>query len=383
MSAFVIPGGRSKDTPIGEAADKDLEYWIGRISGDLEQNPEKRFADRDRAWLDAARAELAQRGGGGAGAAPSQPRQRRDTPPAQPAPRQDMVRAADIAGSYGDHREANQALTSMAGRFHLVSPASACPELPAGCVLAMSAVRVDVARDTYRVGSEYGLSKHVLDQIAAAAGVSWDVSASGRLDDGSDPHYCHYRAVGRYRSFDGQLLTISGTVEMDLREGSPQVDEIRSKAEESSDEKRRREGGARQIMEMRKFLLRHAESKAKNRAVRSLGVRTAYTRDELQRPFAVARLQFTGRTEDPALKQVFGQALAASFLGSTPALYGAGGRQGGSGSPAPAMAAPATRGHAPPPVQHRETVTADGEVIDADFEPDFDEYDRGDSADAY
>lgn len=406
MSArLTIPGGREKDTPIDSASSESLEFWIGKKRQNLDRDPNHQWAANDRTWVAAAEAELARRQGGGA-PAQSQQRQRRNTPPAQGQARQDTRLArhdvAAVAGSFANGDEATHALAEHYQTCHLVSPSTSCPQLPDGCVCAVSAVFVDPVRDTYKVGwdpktkeDQLGLGKNALDKIAAAAGVSWDPDASGRLDDGSNPHYCHYRAVGRYRSFDGQWITITGEVEIDLREGSPQVNEIRAKARESDNEKRRAEEGASQILEYRKFMIRHAESKAKLRAIRSLGIRTSYARSELQRPFAVARLQFTGRSSNPETQKVYSEAIAASFLGSAPALYGKGSRQGGSGSgsAAPAMAAaPAPVGHPPPPVDRRETITADGEVLDGDFEPaddygigpgDVDDYDRGDDPNAY
>lgn len=327
MSAFVIPGGNSKGTPIGEAQVKDLEYWVGRLNTDLEANPGKNFADRDRSWLAAARAELERRRSGGAPAAPgSSPRAA--TPPQgtrAPLARREV---AGLAASYRQGMEANKALHQAAEVAHLVSPATTVGELPAGCVLALSQVVVSAGdEDTYGVSGKRGLLKHSLDRIAGAAGISWDALASGRLDDGSDPHYCHFRAVGSYRAFDGARVAISGEVEIDLRDGSPQIE------------------SEKQLAQARKFILRHAESKAKNRAIRSLGVKTSYKAEELTKPFVVAKVMFTGHSEDPVIRREFARATATAFLSGTGALY-------------PAAALPVravSGGHAPPPVADYET----------------------------
>jgi hypothetical protein len=59
-----IPGGRAKGTPIEDAEDRDLTYWAGRISDDLEAGTGKpQFVERDRALVAAIRAEQGRRAG--------------------------------------------------------------------------------------------------------------------------------------------------------------------------------------------------------------------------------------------------------------------------------------------------------------------------------
>jgi hypothetical protein len=174
-------------------------------------------------------------------------------------------------------------------------------------------------------GGKLGLSAVTLSKIGAAASISWDPDKSGRLDDGSHPHYCHYRAVGRTRNFDGTVRVLTGEVEIDAREGSPQIDEIQQKAAAREADRTyngKRDGGASQILELRKFLLRHAERKAKSRAIADLGMKRSYTKAELAKPFAVANLMFTGQTDDPELKRAFAHKIADSFLGASAALFG-------------------------------------------------------------
>lgn len=318
---FKVKGGAQ--LPAHELSNHDLEWYATDCKAT--------------ALKQAAQAELARRKAGGTTSAP--------------APRTELVKAADtqlVTGAFRDPVRATDALRQAAAMGHLVAPAPLCGAIPEGCAMAVSAVQIDAATETYNISGKRGLSKVALDKIAAAAGVSWDVRESKRLDDGSDPHYCHYRAVGRVRDFDGTVRVISGEVEMDAREGSPLIEEIKVKAS------RGRDGQARdpssQILELRKFLLRHAESKAKNRAIRSLGVRTSYGENELAKPFIVAKVQFTGETSDPELKRLFAEKTADAFLGGQAALYGA--------PPLASPALPAGDGtHAPPPVG---SVGADG-----------------------
>ncbi len=257
-----------------------------------------------------------------------------------------------IQGTYSRPADIMSRLEMAAAQAHLVTPASACSSVPEGCEVALSTVRVDVANETYDVGGgKRGLAKSALDKIGAAAGLSWDAQQSGRLDDGRDPHYCSWQAVGTYKHFDGTIVQIVGTKEMDLRHGSAQVEALWERYRSSHERWER--GGRRgyepkspeaQIREMRLHIVAHAESKARLRAVRTIGIRTSYTPEELAKPFVVAKLMFTGRTDDPELKQLFAAKRADAMLGGARALYG-------QSAPAPALpAAPRRVFTAAPPV---------------------------------
>lgn len=242
-------------------------------------------------------------------------------------------------GSFDSGLRANEILQAASEQFHLVSPASSVGSLPEGCEVSTSFVRVDVESESYDVGmGKRGLSKVALDRIASAAGISWDPVASGRQDDGSDPYYCLFRAVGTMRGFDGTPVTITGTKEMDLRPQSPQVVALEQKARAKG------KSADAQVREMRLHILGHAESKARLRAIRSIGIRTSYTPAELAKPFLIARLVFTGRTDDVELGRTFAMMRAQAMLGGAAQLYGQ--------APPPALA-PANRmtvGVRPPPV---------------------------------
>jgi hypothetical protein len=122
---------------------------------------------------------------------------------------------------------------------------------------------------------------------------------------------------------------------MDLRDGSPQIDALIAKA------RAKNRDPAPQIREMRLHILAHAESKAKLRAIRSLGLRSSYAPAELQKPFVVAHLVFTGKTDDPELRRAFALKRADAMLGATAMLYGP--------PPAAPVAAPSMRLAAPTP----------------------------------
>lgn len=248
--------------------------------------------------------------------------------------------------------------------YHLISPASSVAMIPEGCSIVTSVVLVDGTgdRETYPASkaddhpgenSRRCLGKVALDRISGAAGIVWDPILGCRVDNNSDPLYCQWRAVGTYRAFDGSPITVPKNKAVDLRQGSPQAKMMTEK----------------QLPQARMFVMEMAESKAMNRVVRTLGVRMSYTREELKKPFIVARLMLTGANiKDPALKREIVMMRAASMLGGASMLYG-----GGAGSShqmsagpvthqiAPSAMAPALPAAEPPPV---------GTPVDEDDEDD-------------
>lgn len=291
-----------------------------------------------------------------------------------------------LQGSFTDPKAVSQNLQRASVVCHLVSPATSCGQLPEGTAVGMAAVLVDPENEVYLLPGQYedmedskkrvGLGKVALDKIAQAAGVSWDPHSSGRTDDGSNPHYCAWRAVGAVRQFDGTEVRLLGSKEMDLRDGSPQCDAIiercirkiekdarRQKRELSKGqaEKEGRDKARNQIREMRLHILGHAETKARLRAIRALGIRSGYLLPELQKPFVVAKLIWTGRSADPELNRDFAKMTATAMLGGTRALYG-------EPQPAPALPGPrADHGTPPPPLG---SVPLDGDDLGPDPEGD-------------
>jgi hypothetical protein len=225
---------------------------------------------------------------------------------------------ARIVGSVDDASQASQRLHVASERYHLVSPSTSCPDIPEGMSLAIASVVIDPEHDTHPVGGgKLGLGKSTLDRIGAALGISWDPRSSGRTDDGSHPHYCCWQAVGVMTDFSGVQLQMVGSKEMDLRDVSQAALGASSPA---------------QLDGMRLHIMSHAETKARLRAIRSMGVRSSYEPEELRKPFVVARMIWTGRTDDPELRRTFAVMRAESMLGGMRSLYGG----------APALPTPAT-----------------------------------------
>lgn len=234
-----------------------------------------------------------------------------------------------VQGTYRAAEDANDRMAWAMENAHLISPASSVGAMPEGVGLALTIVSVDPKNDTYSTdGGKLGLGKATLQKIAHAIGISWDPMRSGRIDDGSNPYYVRWKAVCTYRAFDGQQQTLCAEKELDLRDGSPAASELKPRA----------------LAQMRLHISAHAETKAQLRAIRSLGIKTSYTKEELKKPFVAARVLFTGQTDDPILKRAFAERTAAAFLGGNEMLYG-------TSPPAPPLPS-----LAPPPVG---TVPAD------------------------
>lgn len=202
-------------------------------------------------------------------------------------------------------------LNWAASHANLVSPSPGVGQLIDGTAIAFSVVHVDtreisVGGEVYGVGGKWALTKSALDRIAMAVGIAWDPVQCRREDDGSDPRYCEYVAVGSVMDFTGRELPVFGRRVIDLREGSDQT----------------KGQSAKQVGEARKFTVPLAESKARNRAIRSIGLKTGYTWDELALPFVCAKIIWTGQTNDPELRRAFAMAAMEKFTAARGVFYG-------------------------------------------------------------
>ena len=259
------------------------------------------------------------------------------------------AKPARISGNYSDTAALGAALENASARAHLVSPVNVGFSIPMLHEVTIVAIKISEAEVYPTQGGKMGLTKSALDRIAIAAGVEWDPRESRRLDDGSDPLYVEYQAVGRFPTLDGSYRTITGTKIMDLRDGSAQTRTILGA-----------KNGEKTLSQTRTFIGEHAESKAKNRAIRSgLGLRSGYTSDELSKPFVVARLIFSGHSDDAEVRKIVAVEMVRQRFSAERQLYG------GTAAPVPA-AQPIPTGYAPPPVTA--TVDADDDIPDGTFD---------------
>lgn len=232
-----------------------------------------------------------------------------------------------FSGTFRDVGRITLLLEEAQRECNLITPATSIGSLPEGWEVSVSSVLVNVDRDTYPAEDNYRarcLGRTSLDQIAAAAAVSWEPPPfSGRQDDGRDPRYCRYLVTGRYRHFDGQWVTRPDEYEMDLRGPSSGLPDGGADYKKILDEALRnnRDADAR-LLRVRRDILSLTITKARNRAIRDLGLRSSYTADELARPFVVVRMAFTGASDDVELRRQFALLNAQRMLGAEAALYG-------------------------------------------------------------
>lgn len=263
---------------------------------------------------------------------PSKPRPQAQPPkpPTQPKPNAALAKLDDVRGliatPFHQLEQANAALSRITEVCHLVSPEPNIRSIPEGFELGVALVNVDAERETYYVGGKTpaALDRVALQRVGSAAGVTWIFSRA--IDNLQDPHYCEWQSIARVRMLDGQMRDIPGTVTIDLREDiGPDWKQIVDDAANATgrDGRPAPRDPSSQLLTARKFIRRMAESKAMNRAIGNMGVRRSYTKAELQnKPFAVVRLIFTGRTEDPELRREFAKMRAQSFLQGAAAAWG-------------------------------------------------------------
>lgn len=221
-----------------------------------------------------------------------------------------------------------------------------CPAIiqtiPEWFSVALKVVQIDPNPDHRQVykatpGSEdLSLGKVALANLAAAAGISWKWSASGRVDDGRDPNRIRYRAVGSMIDLSGERRELMGEKEIDLVAIQAELWRNYEKKATSyeqfipAERKKRmlredeiqdwvREKTLNDLIQMKKHALARAQTGAMERVVRdALGLKSSYTPQELAKPFVVPRLIFSPDTKDPDVK-MFHLALKAGVIEE---LYG-------------------------------------------------------------
>ena len=203
-------------------------------------------------------------------------------------------------------------------------------------VYHQSAIHKRAKRDGQWVPLEASLNKIGLLKILTAAGVN--VYPTQRLDDGTRQHYWMMEAHGDVTDFDGRIRRLPpGPVEIDLRDGSPQIggwtpeawveqereaDVRRAKLPKDEQWKVKAEAingwTFERVLQARKFGLRLAAAKALNALARNLGVRQKYTLDELRaKPFVIFRASFVPDLTDPEVRRM----VTAASLGARALMY--------------------------------------------------------------
>ena len=193
-----------------------------------------------------------------------------------------------------------EAFRELRKRVHLL-----CPSLNVSALLPMSrvafpAVWIDpslgptgsgpqVYRDPRFCGDgEVALGKNALMALMSAGAVQ--LVEVRRVDDASDPSYCHVQVEIASRNFDGTWARMKASKELDLRDGAPET------LVPERDAQRRKTGAmvalsASALADKRRHILSLCETKALTRALRALfALPQKFTIDELSKPFVIPRL---------------------------------------------------------------------------------------------
>lgn len=145
---------------------------------------------------------------------------------------------------------------------------------------------------------EVAIAKPGLRKIADGLGISFDLE---HLSVNAIRNYWLVRATAKYKGIDGAEIKRPATCEWDLRNGSPRL----------------KGWTTNQIDEARKHGLRACETRAMNAAVRECGIRQAYKKSEIAKPFVTVRVSFQPDFNDAGTRA----ALLDAHLGATRALY--------------------------------------------------------------
>ncbi len=171
-------------------------------------------------------------------------------------------------------------------------------------------------------------TKQALMKLSVCAGVIWSVNESKRIDNGADRNYIAYKAVGGIKKADGQPVFFSAEYDIDfevLEEELRELYEKKTKADWMKNKSAQEKVDyieycvKRDLLQRRKFKLRLCEAGAMNRVLRMLlGIKQAYTTEELSKPFVMARIVFRPDFSDKAVREKFIDASIRSMVG----IYG-------------------------------------------------------------
>lgn len=244
---------------------------------------------------------------------------------APPLPNKQPTNALELVQRYGE-------------KHHLIAPCTdRFSEGSSLIVPSATQVRIDPNPEhgeVFRVGAkkiddkwvdQLTLARPALERIAQAAGLTWDARLTRPLTLTRD--YIVYQAVGVVRLPDGTPMRIIGTREIDMeviedesRQGQARKLLGRKDGEYNDlrlDQRAEVDRAVRaEVLMFRKHRLARAETGAKLRAIRSLGLKSTYTAAELAQPYVVVRWSLN---PEHARSQTERAALWGDWTGPLPA----------------------------------------------------------------
>ncbi len=183
------------------------------------------------------------------------------------------------------------------------------------------------AHDNAAMGpkKKWRLTKQALMKLSVCAGVIWSVDQTRRIDNGLERNYIAYKAVGGIKKPDGQPVFFSAEYDMDFEVLEEELADLYGKKIENglkskqggeagwatamSPERRQKwidDCVKRDLLQKRKHRRKLCEAGAMNRVLRMLlGIKQAYTQEELSKPFVVMRVVYQPDYNDKAVKAAF------------------------------------------------------------------------------
>lgn len=209
-------------------------------------------------------------------------------------------------------------LQEMSKQAIVLSPVSQVTTIAAMHQVALSVVSIDPdtlkGGDCYKdarfcKGDHVAPGKVALSKICRAAGVQ--VICNERVDDRSNPYYCHIKMTLGMREYTGEWTQHICSKEVDLSDGAPET----FKKDKSI---------RTDLAEMRKHMLSNCETKCLQRGLRQmLGLQQTYSAAQLKaKPFLIPKLVQNLDPNDPDQKA----ALIAQATGAQGAIFGSKGQ---------------------------------------------------------
>jgi hypothetical protein len=176
--------------------------------------------------------------------------------------------------------------------------------------------------------NKFIITKQGLMKLSVCAGIIWNMAETKRVDNRGDRNYVAFQAVGGIRKLDGEPVFFKSEYDLDfevLEEELTRQFELKAKnMRNKSDEDKRQYVDycvKRDLLFKRRHKVKLAESGALLRVIRSLlGLKSTYSRKELEKPFVLLRITFKPDFNDPQIRKAMIQKSIESITG----IYGGG-----------------------------------------------------------
>lgn len=221
------------------------------------------------------------------------------------------------------------------GKYNVLVPTVTIQEISPFHKPVLEIVRITPdpkAGEVYEIvqgSGDFSLRAVALQKIGYAAGLIWNARGCMRTDDGSNPSIVSYRAEAAVRKEDGTYMPLNAEYMVDLDVIEQETRDSYEKKgtalanEQKWNETKRKEyiekNVRRDMLQKRKFRLQLAQTGAMDRVIRKiLGLKGAYKKQELEKPFVVPKIAFNPDISDPKIRE----ALLRQGMEATNVLFG-------------------------------------------------------------